>query len=482
MTLSASIGGSGPSAVFNGFNQSVPTAATSNGITLTPSVSDTYSASGNGFNGFYLQSSNTIALSPTASPNQYTLSVSQSTGGSASYLFYFDTIQVANPTVSSTAFSFTSNPSSVQISGVYIVYGTPTYTLTTTASNIGNYFYRSPYLNYTNKLNGTTLQTYNEAAITNVTSGITAGQITGPITATNTSILSVSLASRYGNSIQFSTNANNFFGSSTAANATSIPSIVDGPSYTLVYTTLAQTLRTLTSGTLATGFWVSSGTVNPSNILLVPDITNGVIYANTAYDNTASIVSSQELQVSNGAFTTPGAQSYSYLNYSTYYYTNTLLNTVNYTSPSNYNGYRFTTFAWRLSAATYSTLSFKMNGTSTQLSNVNSVACIGTTPILLYYRFEDANQAAPTGPANISSAWLNGNSITGTPTTSGNYFLSNTNYWANLGLSITSTATTFTVFCLNNTISTQTVNLYCRVGLPMSSSISFSTITALIST
>jgi len=486
MSLAATIGGSGPTISFNGFPSTTPSASTSNGITLTPTVTDTYSASGAGYTGFYLQSSNTIKLMPTVpSSTAYTLSVAPSIGGSASYSFYYDTIQITNPTVSSTAFSFYADPSSIQISGVYVVYGTPIFTVTTTATNMGNYFYKSPLMTYVNKINGTTLTTYNETTTANITAGLSAGQFTtGTITVTNNALNSSSLSTTYGNALQMTTTGNNFNGASTGVNASSITSMVDGLSFTLIRTTLPQTLPSLSSSVGALGYRVSSGTVNPSNILYVPDISNSVIYANTAYDNTASIAALQELQVSNGAFTTPGAQTYSYQNYSTYYYTNTLLNTVNYSSPSNYNGYRFTTFAWRLpqpSGNSYSTLTFRMNGTTTQLSNVSSVACISTTPIILYYRFEDAAQAVPTGTSSISSAWLNGNSVSGTPTGSGNYFLSNTNYYANLGLTIAPTTTTFSVFCLNNAITTQTVNLYCRVGLPMASSIAFTSITATIS-
>jgi hypothetical protein len=276
----------------------------------------------------------------------------------------------------------------------------------------------------------------------------------------------------------------------TTSSQTTIQAIVDGPSYTLISTTLAQSLTTPAANQY--GYRVSSGTVSATYPTMnVPDITATPV-ANTAYDNTASIIPLQELQVSNGRFTTPSAQLQSYLNYNGYKYTNSLSNTLDYTSISS-TGYRYATFAWRLSVpASYTQLSFTMRGISTNGTpitvtiDVNGVAYIGSDRIYLYYRFEDAATPVPTDGGNFSSAWLDGNSVTANPTSTGNYFnisTPTTTYCALLPpVTRSAGVATFPVFCLpTSLLAGQTINLYCRIGLPMAAAISFSTVSATIS-
>jgi hypothetical protein len=341
---------------------------------------------------------------------------------------------------------------------------------------MGHYFYASPLLTYSNSAT-------EETTPVNVTSGLASNTFSDPVIFSNNNVISTLLNNTYANSISQTVTAKNQTAATTTSSAATIQAIVDGPSYTLITTTLPLSLPNATANTI--GYHVSSGTADSMN---VPPYNNGgTPYANTPYSNTQDITNTQELQISNGTFTTPLGQPYSYLNYTPYYYTSTLQNTVDYSNPSSWNGYRFVTFAWRLPApvgGTYNTLSFKMLNTTPQLVNTGGIAYTGISPIYLYYRFEDAANSAPTNTSSISSAWLNGNSLTGTPTGSGNYYIASTAetpYYALTGLTIAPTNTTFNVYCLTNTITTQTVNLYCRIGLPMDRAISFSSISATIS-
>ena len=349
---------------------------------------------------------------------------------------------------------------------------------------MGNYYYSSPLLSYTSTPVAVTPAS--ESNLTNIISGVVSGAFGASITCSNSTVTSGSLSSVYANSITISGVAKNPFGSSAPVASPPISAILDGPSYTLVYTTLPQTLPSLVASTPAVGFRVSSAVAGVTN---VPPFNNsGTPYASTAYDNTQSISTLQEAQVANGKFTTKAAQLYSYLNYSTYLYSPTQLNTVDYSSIAS-TGYRFVTFAWRITPASPilygSSLVFRLNNT-TPITVTNSIAYAGGTPILLFYRFEDVASSAPTNGASMSSGWINGNSTTGTALTSGNYYLPTTHTSApNWGLnSVTvngTTSTSFNVGLYPLNITTQEVRLYCRIGLPMAESFNFASVSATLS-
>jgi len=231
---------------------------------------------------------------------------------------------------------------------------------------------------------------------------------------------------------------------------------------------------------------VTSATAGAAN---VPPFNNsGTPYANTAYNNALDIASTQELQIANGKFTTPTGpgQTYAYKNYTTYYYTSSLLNTVNYSGISA-SGYRYTTFAWRISAAypsVYNKLTFRLYNTS-GVTITNGVAYAGSSAIQLYYRLEDAASSAPTDTGNMSSAWINGNSISAPVTTSGNYYIPTTYTSVPysgllIGATNVSPYVNFPVFIPPLTINTETINVYCRIGIPMNVNFSFSHVTAVI--
>ena len=473
----------GPNIPFNGFPATTPSAATLANMTLTPvSVYDPFTGTTQN-TGFYLNSSNTFTFGTgifTASQSDYVLTVTQSnaTVASASFTFQYDTAITTSPTILTLAFVFNANYSSY-VSGVRVISGTPVYTVTSSLSNMGNFYYSSPLLTYSSTPVAVSPST--ETTLANIT-GITSGAFATTITCSNTAITSASLASTYSSNITMAATANNIFGTSASVSATPIRAIVDGPSVALVYTTLPQTLPSLTSGVNTIGFRVSSATAGAANV--PPFNASGTPYANTAYNNTADITSTQEVQVTNGTFCTPSAQSFGYLNYTPFAYDANNSNSVNYSSISA-SGYRYATFAWRIAPASpsvYGTLSFSLTSTST-VTVTNSLAYAGSSPLYLFYRTEDTTSSAPTDASSLSSAWINGNSTTGTQLTNGNYFLpttyTSTPNWGLNSVSVVASTTTFSVKIHPlNIASGKEIRLYCRIGIPMAESFRFATVRA----
>jgi hypothetical protein len=495
MTLTATYSNAGTTRTgavvpFSGFPATAPSPVATSNLTLTATgVADTYSASSTFQQGFFLQSANTLTLGTAlfaASQSNYVVTVAQSGtfSGSGSFTFQYDTPITTAPGI--TAISFAFNGTSYNaVSGLNVIYGTPSFNVTVTASNMGNYFYSSPLLRYAGAITGS-WSPASETDLTRVVSGLSGGAFSSSVGFSNTITLP-SLLAVYLNAITLSATANNIHATSASVAATSIIAIVDGPSVQLVYTTLPQTLPSLTSAATVIGYRVASGTAGVTN---VPPFNNGgTPYANTAYDNTADITSLEELQVSNGTFTTPSGQTNAYLNYGTYYYTATSLNSVNYSGIGS-SGYRYVTFAWRLQAASplaYNTLSFIMNNTSVAPTKTANVATVAGSPIRLFYRFENAASSDPTDTSSVSSAWIDGNSLTsGFLVGSGNYF-NPTTYTGTPNYGLTNivvngtTSTTFTETVPTPlTITSQTINLYCRVGIPMNSGFSFKYMSAVM--
>jgi hypothetical protein len=471
----------GPSLSYFGFRtpQTLPTTPAVNNITLTcTSAIDAYGTGADPNAGFYLVSSNYVTIGSAAlvpSSADYSLIVSQSNANSSSavFTFQYDTVITTAPTLFMSA-NFASNQFAY-VSGVRIVYGTPRYVVTSTLGNMGNYYYSSPLLTYTGS--PAAVSPSAEVNLSNITSGISGGAFGASLTCVS-QLTSSTLG--YSDSISITGVANNPSGSSGPYVA-SISAIADGPSYTLIYTTLPQTLPSLVAGVAGLGFHVSSATAGPTN---VPPFNAGAPYSSTAYDKTADITTLQEVQVVNGSFTTPSAQTGSYLNYTTSYYTSNTTNTVNYSGIST-TGYRFATFAWKLSTSRLygGSLTFALNGTSA-ITLVNGIAYAGATPILLFYRFEDVASSAPTNAGSISSAWINGNSTSGTQLVSGNYWLpltsTSTPNWGLNSVMLNGSTATFDVGLYPINIASQDIRLYCRIGLPMAEAFKFTSVTARI--
>ena len=214
----------------------------------------------------------------------------------------------------------------------------------------------------------------------------------------------------------------------------------------------------------------------------------------TLFDNTQKINSSEELQVSNGYFTTYTATNtkLAYLNYSPFLYDTTNYQTsINYTTISN-TGYRFATFVWNVAQATYNNLSFNING----IRNINQYATLlycsdNTTPIYMYYRTIDSSSPIPIDGLNNSSSWINANLTEGllsvttgtwqTNTVSGSGTNLSGLLGSGTGITISSSNVKLTVSLPTLAVKSSSVYIIFRIGIPMNKDVGFQSVQALIS-
>ena len=515
MSLSCSITGPtsyvGP--IFNHsgfpFTQTITGSTGLNNLTLScSSVLDTYSTSSVGCQGFYLNSNNKVQIGTSllvASPTGYSVSVVQKqlgiTQNTLTYPFYYDTPISTAPSVSSLNFNFstTSPPTVTQVSGVYVVSGTPTFSMTGVASNMGQYFYSSPLLRMTNTI-GSVTNSYNETGLTHITAGCLTGAtgiFTGPLTFTIPNfITSSSLASVYTNYIGISEIAYNVYTSSTQA-STGINAIVDGPSVNLINTILPASIPLLS--TSAIGYRVWSGTAVSTSFPVPPYSYNPTTpYSSIPYAQSwqiSSATGAQELIVSNGGFTSTTS---AYTDYRSYYYNATSLNTANYLGIFG-SGYRFSTFCWQLAQKTgvYTGLTFTMNNVSPSPTITNNQAYINGNLIYVFFRIEQSGSILPTteSSSNYSSIWIDINNPSATPVITppyssvgpGNYATPTNNSVIRSGFTTGSVISGSNVI-FNTFFPTQTqvnsspnIYIYCRIGLPATQTFSFQSVTANVS-
>jgi hypothetical protein len=491
-------------------------------------VTDTYTLAQQ--TGFYLKTNNTIVVGSTifvSSPVQYKCIITEkqngSTTGISNFVFYYESPPAQSPSISSITFNF-NTAQTAPVSGINIIYGSPVFSISVNATYLGTYFYKSPYISYTNQIspsgngfNGivNSLQLTNSSSITNIQTitinGQTYSYLNNSVSIQNT-LTSQSLSSTYGNLITLSANVSNITTTSGNVSASSISCIVDGPSYTLAYVTLAQSIGSIGSDTtFKTGYrlWSAPGTQNDSftqSATIPPILYNGTTpYLSIPYDNTWSLLSGatgqNDLQISNGKFQTKGSSTSvspitGYIDYTSYYYDNTHQNTFNYSSIGT-SGYRFATFVWQAvypSSGSYGTLSIRINNSNIQTNSTNNLAYAdATNKILLFYRFEDSlNLQLSSSGQTVTSNWIDGNNNVPAPVNSGNYFLSSPSGYPFYGLKNITFGTTspfVTTFNLiipvtipSSGIPASQIKIYCRIGLPMVSNYNFESIIANLST
>ena len=508
MTLSMSgASGSlvGPAITYNGFPAVAYSTVTTSNLTLSTFVYDKYSTP-TAWTGFYLDARDTATIGSNLfvpSSATYTLTAAQTTTnvGSATFAYQFDNILTAGPSMSLLSTNFIGAPY-VPVSGVNVIYGAPTYGVSTVVSNMGNFFYRTPLLTVTTAAGGVTTTT-SETGLSGITSGYNAGvgQFSSVLTF-QTLVTSGSLATAYGSTITTTAVANNPLTASSTATGNNIAAIVDGPSATLVMSTIPSTITALSSAVGRVGARVYTGVAQggSSNPYVPPFLFTGGSYTNAQYasilynhvwDITNTVVSgttpntNEELQVFNGKFRTrTGAAGY--YNYTPFYYTVSLQNTVNYSGIAA-TGYRYATYCWSVTpivsgTAQYSALTFTLASVSPTPTISIGSAYVSSQKLLMYYRFEDSAAPAPTDANNLSSIWLDANTQ-GATVTSGNFFNPTDNSATRPGLIADPTnvggGTTFTV-AVPKPFQTGvgTVYLYMRVGLPMSVAFEFATASA----
>ena len=505
IALSGALNVMGPTISYNGFPASSPLPITVNALNISTLVYDKYSTP-TAWTGFYLDSMNRAQINSNhfvPSSATYTLTASQAIAnvGSATFSYQFDNILTAGPGVSLLSTNLLSN-AWTNVTGVKVIYGTPTYGVSSVTSNLGLNFYRSPWLT-TTIVAGSVTTTNNQTDFTYATAGYNSvtGQLSNSVTAA-VPVTSASLAAAYASTITATAVANNALTASATATANPIVGIVDGPSATLVLSTMPATPSALASAVATVGARVYTGVAQggSSNPYVPPFLYTGGSYSsaqyatipyNHAWDLTNSTVSgitpdtTEELQIFNGKHYTRGSTLSGYYDYRPFYYTQTALNTVNY-SGIVATGYRYATYCWSVTAlggiTQYSALTFTLFSTSPTPAIVTNSAYVGGQKMLLYYRFEDSASPVPTTADSLSSIWLDANTQ-GATVTSGNFFNPTDNSATRPGLILdpvnSGGNTTFTVAVPKPfQAGLGTVYLYLRVGLPMSVNFSYSYVSA----
>jgi hypothetical protein len=441
--------------------------------------------------------------------------------------FYYDGV-IGAPTISNNIVNVT-DASNVQVSGINFIYGNVKYIIDTSANNMGDYFYSQPLLTYqfvsgtytssnfpttgltqitsgydsTNKLFTTgTLgirATQTDSAVQNQSTLFYTGTITNRVTANN--ILSSSTISSYNTANQYiiDISSNNFI-----KNTALYPSTINGIGYS-----------TPSGGTTTAkpGYRVWSQTVDPSYVY-VPAITSTIVatipynqswnLTSTGSGNAGGYDATGELQIFKGTIGSKGATTFGYLNYSSYYYGGASPNTFNYSGISTtVPGFRYVTFVYRCNeySSTYNNLTFYMNGinqsvvfdTTTNIPYVNSIST--SNQILLFYRIQDASNVTVFDNNHINTVWVDANLGGDGPTkiTSSNYYSypddgsgirwgkkGTSNTFSSGTLSFSVSIPPFTVPFDSGGFTSGTIYIYCRVGLPMTTYIGFTNVSALL--
>ena len=506
LSINATLGtGSTASVTYLGFPATKPTSSTNSALSLdTTTPTDWYSSYSGAYKGFYLKASNQVTIKAAAlipSSSQYTLTLTQTQAGGSSYdnsfPYYFDTY--VTPTVSSfTTTIYPNTTPSIQICGIWILYGTAKLTATTVATNLGNYFYNSTkILQYS----GSTVT--NETGIANVTSTKTP-TLVSPTTVTNTGAAVTYATTAYATSIpSITVTAYNAFDSTAAGTSTAINVIFDQPTYTLNNLFPTAINGATLNNTASCGMRVYSGT--PLTSSYAPSYLFNTSPTETYYNNpfshtwnlTSASISfngktyngTQELLMANGAFRTSNT-AYAKIYANNKYVFNNAVNDgasqFNYSSLGT-TGYRYMTFAWKVSisdANTYAFLNIVLNNTSGISVNNNLIyGSDGTSKIILYYRFEDSTSLilpTVTTTGYIGTWWISANnsstddgSLTAGQYSAGQAYIIPSNYpWRPAGslLNTLSSSTITSKIGIPITLTTgNTGSLYAyvRIGLPM---------------
>ena len=500
---------------YKGFHATNPSDISSNGITISTSTPPTDYYDGlsyiDGCKYFYLitghnqVSINNNATSIFTNTNDKTnvnLYVQQrnidgSPNGSmittTSFPFYYDNLyNTSTPFPSFTSFDANLNaaPSNfTQISGIWILYGDISLTATTIVNNIGNFFY-----------NPTQILTYStgdkEADLTHTTS-ISGKQLLSQVTFVNPNII-CKASNTFLKSINvYADKVYNCVGNSSSATSTTkqFNIICDKPSYDLInnsgtYPTYPSTILYIGEGIAAGVYGYRIKTISSSNNA-IPDLQNSVLTSGspTKYIQSWNISDTdhnEELQICNGAYRTyTSANGNGYLNYNGTYF-NAALTTSQIDLTTNLatgnSDYRYATFAWKCknSFHNYFNAQFNVNGV---------VSDMDISGVRMFYRVEDAS--SPTiSAANNNTIWINANGIDNV-INQGNYY--NTSYTSLGGknTALTTNSTTFnyptpSIYTINVlipglVISTDNTYIYFRIGFPMSNSVSFTNVTAILS-
>ena len=522
-TLATAISGpftsTGPTVTFGGFPATTPVAGTQSNLTVTPTnVFDQYTTPAR-YQGFYLKGSNTVTIRQatfSTSQTQYThtTTLTQVASPITSQLsFYYDGL-LGTATVLDMAFNFSvaTPPTATYVSGVNVISGQPTLSTITGASNLGKFFFKSPILSYTNTT-GSVTTSFSETTVSNIISGVSDGQFSQSqrIGFSNGSFQLNSLATVYALSTSMTVTAANASNTSAAFLATPLQCVIDGPSVTLINTTLPASPETLSSNVAEKGCRIWSYSNYDATTFVPPYIYSlgaGSNYSFTdflytaATTHTSSIIDATlghplitELQVTNGAHRSKGTRTDCYIDYRTKKYSATLLNTVNYSSVTT-SGIRFATFAWKIAAQStnYSVLRFTLtyvSADSDAISVVNNlIVFTGTADkIYVFYRVEDQSSIVPTNGTSASTVWLDANGTIANSATALTYYVDTTGTYQQIYGGVTSGATLASPTIIFpslfipsfSTESPKDIRIICKIGIPMNRNFAFTQVTATLS-
>lgn len=536
----------GPTANLYSFPLSNAGATALNNMTLSYGPSTDQYNGITGSAGFYSQRTFSISMTGiTGSPDLHMLNIGQkynyfTSGGSSiditytgSTGFYYDKV-IGYPIINSTLVSLTGPTG--YVSGVNM---NPFFKVTTNLSNMGNYFYNSPIINY--NFSGGCTGTVNEPGLSNVTSSISGGILTNPVTVVNDYIQPI-LTQGLNTNVTLNLVANNIV-SSTGTNITIASVIFDSGSYNLVNSApkSIQILYSLLNPQYGYRVWSapggsvtnsnSTGYTGPLEYYYYPppyglnynsewysyslfpyQQTWNILSSSTPVPNYGTIDTSQEIQIFNGSYQTisnSGATG-GYLNYSSYFGNSG----VDYSSvPKGITSYRYATFVWRyigvLNSINFFNFvfnNFKCNSGPVTLSTKNGCTFItnngNTQRFFFNYRVEEIILETPfVVPNGLSTSnttvWVDGNSNSyetnrlSTPNFGQIGVISNNNYNTPTDNSIMYGSTSNITYSSNNLnikvgsiLFKQNSNyyIYGRIGLPMIDNYSFSSVQLFLST
>jgi hypothetical protein len=454
--------------------------------------------SGNGLTGYYLNASNSITLKTPVfvssnKRNYINATVSRhfpdALVGDYSDYFYYDLYSGLPSFNNSESNMSLRTTNSIQICGIWIVYGSIGLTATTSVNNIGNYFY-----------NSTRILSYSsgqmEINTANITSGKNISSFTNPVIFSNSTI--TTLVSSFANSISLNVNAYGLTNTAVNLVYNNISMILDAPTYSLISGATPKyplSVNTISRSPTQYGFRVPTGVIdssqfsNNSGNFLSP-LPPSVVYSITPYDQTESLVSNRELQLCAGFYQTKQGSSNGYLDYTPYFYNPTQKNTFNYSSIST-SEYRFATFSFRVATgASYQLIRFIINDIQQTLTFTNddvTKPTIGGERLYFYYRVEDKNNSSQLSDyslANNNTTWLDATDTTMTPVNDSNFATITNIFSAGDGGKLhvyNNSLKTYTInsVCRSLTVaSSDEIYIYFRVCAPMNKTFSFSSVSA----
>ena len=438
---------------FKGFPVGLASINNGNYTPPTPSTIDMYT--NNKLQGYYLISptfSETFNH-PVESDSLYTITLQQkwyNTDGTsvlstktASQPFYYDAFE-GKPIFGSSSYENTTT-TTTYVSGIKVIGETATFNLKIYVTNLYNFFYVSPVLNY-NFSGGCTITNASVLNLSNYNNPDTPNSFT--------LVASPSVSTSFNNTETLSVTANNLNGSTSSdipLLSTSKPAIYDKPSYTFINDPTKtpgsiQEITAYNSETLGFRVWSNIDTTpvnSVGNAVIPPQYKYTDTNTNTSYSYSlftytqswsivspttpivtplnTSIDTSQEIQIYNGHYgtgkvETDGTGLNGYIDYSTYY--NNSLNYLNVTRSST--DYRYTTFVWKIKPPsgalnfyifTFKNINAGVEGIAAPFYFKNSTNVNNSSRFFLFYKTE---QIDTTTDDNSSSIWIDGNSTYGT--------------------------------------------------------------------